>query len=70
MVKRNVVVLDEETYREECDAMAGLCLACGEVVNHGDVEPDAVEYECQACGEHAVMGLENALLGGDLEVVS
>lgn len=38
----------------------GFCIACGAEVD--GVEPDAREYECEACGEPAVYGAEELLL--------
>jgi len=38
----------------------GFCIACG--VDAEGVEPDAQEYECEACGEHAVYGAEELLM--------
>lgn len=38
----------------------GFCIACGADV--GDVEPDARDYECEACGAHAVCGAEELLM--------
>jgi hypothetical protein len=35
----------------------------------GGVEPDAEEYECENCGEPQVMGAEQALLLGELDVI-
>lgn len=37
----------------------GICIACGEDAD--GCEPDAREYECQACGEHGVYGAEELL---------
>lgn len=37
----------------------GFCLACGHEAE--GVEPDACEYECEACGEMAVMGADDLL---------
>lgn len=38
----------------------GFCLACG---NEQDgCEPDAREYECEACGEHEVYGAEELMM--------
>lgn len=34
----------------------GFCRACGAEAD--GVEPDAEGYECEHCGEHAVMGAE------------
>jgi hypothetical protein len=40
----------------------GICLTCG---NEQDgCEPDARQYECEACGQHAVYGAEEVLLCG------
>ena len=38
----------------------GFCLKCG--YEQDGCEPDAEGYECESCGEHAVMGAENCLL--------
>jgi predicted RNA-binding Zn-ribbon protein involved in translation (DUF1610 family) len=38
----------------------GMCLACG--VEADGVEPDAEEYECEACGEPQVFGCDLLLL--------
>ena len=39
----------------------GFCNACGNEVTYG-VEPDARDYECEACGERAVHGACEYLL--------
>jgi hypothetical protein len=38
----------------------GFCIACG--ADAEGVEPDARQYECEACGAHAVYGAEELLL--------
>jgi hypothetical protein len=38
----------------------GFCLACGEEAD--GCEPDAEGYECEVCGEMAVMGAEEVML--------
>jgi hypothetical protein len=38
----------------------GLCLACGN--EQTGCEPDARNYECEACGERQVFGAEELLL--------
>jgi len=48
------------------DGTMGICLACGEEA-YG-VEPDARNYECESCGKSEVFGLEEAVLGGDVEL--
>ena len=37
----------------------GFCIACGQDADC--CEPDAREYECEYCGEHAVYGAEELL---------
>jgi len=37
----------------------GFCIACGE--NADGVEPDACEYECEACGQNKVYGAQEIL---------
>lgn len=44
------------------DDMQGFCLACGEVQD--GVEPDAVRYECECCGESKVYGAAELVLRG------
>lgn len=38
----------------------GFCLACGAEAD--GCEPDARNYECECCGEHAVFGAEELML--------
>ena len=38
----------------------GVCLACGHEAD--GVEPDAHDYECEACGERAVFGSDEVLM--------
>jgi len=38
----------------------GFCTHCGEEAD--GVEPDARDYECEACGEPGVYGVEELLL--------
>ena len=45
----------------EEDRMAGFCLACGRE-QENIVEPDAVEYKCDDCGDRAVFGAEEILM--------
>ena len=48
------------------DGTMGICLACGEEA--WGVEPDAECYECESCGEHEVMGNENAVISDLVDV--
>lgn len=45
----------------EADDCLGFCTACG--AEAYGVEPDARRYECEECGELAVYGAEELLLG-------
>jgi hypothetical protein len=38
----------------------GFCLVCG--LEHDGVEPDAQNYECEACGEPQVFGADELLM--------
>lgn len=42
------------------DCNEGICFACGEI--QGGCEPDARLYECEACGEKQVYGIEETVL--------
>lgn len=55
-----------EEYNDGCENYQGICLSCGAF--RDNVEPDAEEYECEECGAFEVMGLEQALLCGKIEV--
>lgn len=50
MVERRMCSLDNP----------GVCLTCGTEVD--GVEPDAADYECEACGEPTVFGADEALM--------
>jgi len=55
---RVVDAVQEQTYGLE---NPGFCLACGEEAD--GCEPDARGYECEVCGESAVYGAEEVLIG-------
>lgn len=44
------------------DGVSGWCLACGEIVQ--GVEPDAVRYTCECCGEDKVYGPMELVMRG------
>lgn len=45
----------------------GVCLECGA---HRDcTEPDAEGYDCEECDAPCVMGVEIALVAGEIEVI-
>lgn len=45
----------------------GICANC-KTLAEGGYEPDATGGECEVCGSQAVMGLENALIEGLIEI--
>jgi predicted RNA-binding Zn-ribbon protein involved in translation (DUF1610 family) len=45
---------------ESGEDSTGICRACGEEA-YG-VEPDAVKYKCESCGEREVYGAEEILI--------
>ncbi len=51
-----------EQIEEAIEDSGGFCTACGAAA-YG-VEPDAREYECEACGACAVYGAEELVLMG------
>jgi hypothetical protein len=48
----------------EANDGTGFCIACGE--RSEGVEPDAREYECEACGASKVYGAEELVIMGHL----
>ena len=60
-------MMTRSDYQDHADSYGGLCLACGDLPPSG-IEPDAEGYECEACGEPAVCGIEQALLLGRLGI--
>ena len=55
------VELEEVIAAVQRDDGTGFCLRCGEECL--GVEPDARRYRCDGCGELAVYGAEEILLG-------
>jgi hypothetical protein len=53
-------------FEEMQESYIGICIECGE--ERDCVEPDAHEYKCEACGSLAVMGAEDALLSGYIDI--
>ena len=57
-----IAIMSQGEYQAECDNDAGICLGCMTMTS--GVEPDARKYDCEACGEARVYGLEEALMMG------
>lgn len=60
--------MTEEQYCALRDNGGGVCLACKEEAS--GVEPDARNYECEACGAKRVFGIEELLIMGMIDLVS
>ena len=66
-MQRELFTISEAEYLRLRDEYGGICLACGELAEDG-VEPDAEGYVCESCGEPRVVGIEQALLMGHLDI--
>lgn len=64
-LKKPIRVIDEANLFSLCEGYR-ICLECG-FIREG-VEPDAERYQCPECRAMAVMGMEQALLCGHIEV--
>ena len=53
----------EADYVDATDSYTGWCKTC-KAFTTGCVEPDAEDYECEACGANTVVGAEDALMLG------
>lgn len=58
--------LSEAHYEELSEEMCGLCTSCG--AEQSGCEPDARRYKCEECGEHAVYGVEELLMMGQIDL--
>ena len=65
--KHEAKQISVEQYEEATDASEGFCTSC-QAFTTDCVEPDAEGYKCEACGERAVVGAEQALLLGVIEL--
>lgn len=61
------VKMTQGDYLKHCDDSDGLCLACTQIT-YGNTEPDATDYLCDHCSECEVVGMEIAMLNGDIEL--
>lgn len=53
--------MTQEEYENYSEEYAGYCTKCKDITVY-EVEPDAEGYECEQCGNHSVIGMENALI--------
>ena len=62
-----MITLSTEEYLYHQESYDGLCINCWEWQD-GGVEPDAENYPCDACGMDQVMGAEQAMVIGYIEI--
>lgn len=57
-------------FKKHCDEYDGYCSECDEVTVFGGVEPDADGRKCEndRCEQNTVMGVEQAMLKGLIDV--
>jgi predicted RNA-binding Zn-ribbon protein involved in translation (DUF1610 family) len=54
------VLMNVDKIKEHIKNNDGFCTVCG-AISHGGVEPDAVNYMCEECGENKVVGMVTAV---------
>ena len=59
--------MTEAEFHEASGSMQGWCTGCKELTRDM-TEPDAEDYDCPKCGEDTVMGVELAMVTGDVEI--
>jgi len=62
------MILNYEEVLDYTECYAGYCTDCNQITQDYGVEPDAEKYSCLECGEHTVMGIENAILMGHISI--
>ena len=61
------VLVTKGDYEDATEAYQGWCPACEEFTRDS-TEPDDEDYDCPACGDAKVVGAEQALLLGLIEI--
>lgn len=61
------MIIDIDSIQESIENNDGFCVKCKDITNLGGVEPDAEKYPCDECNSNSVMGIETALLMGELQ---
>jgi len=62
------IKMTEGEFRALQSAYEGVCIGCGEI--RSCTEPDAENYDCEACGENKVVGADIALVTEVIEIVN
>ncbi len=60
-------VVSTADYRDACENYTGWCTGCHDFTRDG-TEPDAEGYDCPACEQNLVMGAEQALMLGIIDL--
>ena len=64
----NPTTVTHDEYAEATECYVGWCLGC-KAFTRESTEPDAKEYDCPLCGQPEVIGAEDALLLGVIDVI-
>jgi hypothetical protein len=59
--------ISEDDYLDYTENYTGFCTNC-QKFTRDCTEPDAEGYDCPDCEKHTVMGTENALISGLIEI--
>lgn len=59
--------MTSDQFEEHQADLSGYCSEC-DAITTSDVESDAQDYECPECGNNTVMGVDQALLMGNIEI--
>jgi len=62
------VKISAEEYLKLTEDYAGYCTACEKVIPEAGIEPDAEDCECPLCEGKFMIGLDNAVVEGNIEV--
>lgn len=57
-----------KAYEKASEAYKGFCKTCQKITATSGVEPDAEGYTCKKCKQPTVMGIEQALMCGDIDI--
>lgn len=60
--------MDTDEFRVHQDQLDGWCKDCDDFTVTGGVEPDAEGYKCPRCEGMSVMGADQAMLEGLIEL--
>lgn len=54
-------------YEKAVECFEGYCTTCKKFTR-GETEGDGYAYECPVCGDNSVLGVEQALLAGEITI--